>query len=71
MSESKRLTRILSLSAARKSGRLQEFIEQSESSELSVASEHGFNSLIDEAVTPHQSADQTSGSRARGGSRGK
>ncbi len=61
----------LTLYKAIKSGRLDEFVKQQETAGTGPASINDFDLLIETASKPRQSADQTSGSSSRDGSRGK
>lgn len=67
MSESKPL----SLSKARESGRLQEFIVQEEARGVGPISEAEFNETASAVIRTPQSDDQTSDSPRRDGSLGK
>ena len=61
----------LSLTEARKTGRLAEFIAEQEARSIGSANKRHFDALIVEAATVQTPLDQTSGSHARGDSTGK
>ncbi len=61
----------LTLSNAIKAGRLQDFIAQEEVRDGSPANKNHFDTLINTAVKPRRSEDQTSGSRGPDDSTGK
>ncbi len=62
---------MLSLSKARKEGKLQEFIAQEEARGVGPISEAEFDATASVVIRTPQSADQTSDSPRRDGSRGK
>lgn len=62
---------MISLMEAIKTGRLSEFIAEQESNGVEKISKTKFDAIVKKAVKAPRSQDQTSGSRARGGSRGK
>ena len=62
---------ILSLADAKKRGKIQEFVAQQESRCVGPIAVKAFDAIVKEAAMQPQSQDQTSGSRARGGSSGK
>lgn len=61
----------LSLMEARKAGKLAEFIQQEEAAGIEAEDDGAFNRVVKAAVTPPQSADQTSRSPSGGGSPGR
>ena len=60
-----------SLSEAIRTGRLEEFITQEERRDLAPADRKRFEATLKAAIKPHQSEDQTSGSRDPDSSTGK
>lgn len=61
----------LSLSKALKTGRLEEFIAQTEAQGVGPVTEADFNEAVRRVATPPQSADRTSRSASGDGSTGK
>ena len=61
----------LNLSEALKNGRLQDFIAEQEALKTAPVNKDVFNKFVKAAITEPPQPSQTSGSRARGGSRGK
>ena len=60
----------LSLAEARKTGRLREFVAQEEARGVGPVDEAELEATIEAMAKPPQSADRTSRSASRGGSRG-
>ena len=61
----------ISLSEALKTGRLQDFIAQQEAISAGSITERQFDAAVKDVATAPKRPDQTSGSRAPGGSSGK
>lgn len=62
---------MLTLSEAQKTGRLQEFAEQEAERGVAKISAKSFDVSVKRVLKPLPPQDQTSGSRGRGGLRGK
>lgn len=61
----------LSLTEARRAGKLEEFIQQEEAAGIQAEGDEAFNRVVKAAATPPQSADQISRSLSGGGLPGR